>query len=83
MPGSAVVLFWGGGVEHHRSINKLNPALQETDRCLVSLWQPDLLNFKKGWMTKLYDDGMVSDLLTGLTGEEKNSPYWYIIYSLL
>lgn len=22
--------------------------------------QPDLLNFKKGWMTKLYEDGMVN-----------------------
>ena len=25
-----------------------------------SLLQPDLLNFKKGWMTKLYEDGLVS-----------------------
>lgn len=24
------------------------------------LTQPDLLNFKKGWMTKLYEDGLVS-----------------------
>ena len=27
----------------------------------LSSLQPDLLNFKKGWMAKLYEDGMVID----------------------
>uniref|UniRef100_A0A674PRA0 Myosin phosphatase Rho interacting protein n=2 Tax=Eupercaria TaxID=1489922 RepID=A0A674PRA0_TAKRU len=30
-------------------------------KCLYCMWgaaNPDLLNFKKGWMTKLYEDGM-------------------------
>lgn len=28
--------------------------------CDLFYLQPDLLNFKKGWMTKLYEDGMVN-----------------------
>uniref|UniRef100_A0A8C5AN28 PH domain-containing protein n=1 Tax=Gadus morhua TaxID=8049 RepID=A0A8C5AN28_GADMO len=51
-------VFWGGGVERRRNTIKMNPALQETDLLSRFFWQPDLLNFKKGWMTKLYDDGM-------------------------
>uniref|UniRef100_A0A8C5CMX9 PH domain-containing protein n=1 Tax=Gadus morhua TaxID=8049 RepID=A0A8C5CMX9_GADMO len=43
------------GSSNHRY---MNPALQETDLLSRFFWQPDLLNFKKGWMTKLYDDGM-------------------------
>ena len=65
-------------MERRRNTIKINPALQETDLLSRFFWQPDLLNFKKGWMTKLYDDGMVSDLLTGFTGEGKSIPYWYI-----
>uniref|UniRef100_A0A671LDE4 Myosin-2 heavy chain-like n=1 Tax=Sinocyclocheilus anshuiensis TaxID=1608454 RepID=A0A671LDE4_9TELE len=32
--------------------------------CIILIsFQPDLLNFKKGWMTKLYEDGLVKTLV--------------------
>lgn len=39
----------------------------------LSWTQPDLLNFKKGWMTKLYEDGMVLLFIFSLLSQMKES----------
>uniref|UniRef100_A0A8C7I7R4 Myosin phosphatase Rho interacting protein n=1 Tax=Oncorhynchus kisutch TaxID=8019 RepID=A0A8C7I7R4_ONCKI len=56
----------GEGVEHMDTTSPSEPPSNtvsvqrqgRSERRSLACKQPDLLNFKKGWMTKLYEDGM-------------------------